>query len=56
MPGKFDRLKALCQKLGYPGICPEALTEIRDVIPEFNQFMDDGRRLFFGDPKKEEDQ
>lgn len=42
----YDKLTALCKKMGYHGICPEALTEIRDALPEYQSFMAAAREMF----------
>lgn len=42
---QFAKLKALAHKLGYGHISIEFLTELRDVIPEYEKFMGDMREL-----------
>ena len=51
----FDKLKAMALKMGYTHISIEFLTELRDVMPEFEQFMRDMRALV-GRPEDDEDQ
>jgi hypothetical protein len=43
---KFDKLTDVCKRLGYHGICPEALTELLDIQPELTSFMKDMRAMF----------
>ena len=36
----YEKLRALCVRMGYPGITPEAITEIADVLPEVAQITE----------------
>jgi hypothetical protein len=47
--GKYDRLTEMCRKLGYHGICPEALNELISIRPMVDDFMAGMRKMFFGE-------
>lgn len=42
----FDKLKALAEKCGHTHLSLEFLMEFKECVPEFEQFMRDGRALF----------
>lgn len=43
---KYAKLDDICKRLGYHGICPEALEELLDIRPMIDDFMAGMRQMF----------